>query len=587
MIQSTHDASRCPPGAGRRLVVLSLLWSLAVLVLLRVASLQLGWPQDPAKPGPRATSELQTSYSEHKLAKPVFRGSILDRNGNPLAVSIPLASLWADPGLLAGADDAARAALLGALSMRPEQLTRMLSRYRDKRFMYLRRHMKPADASRVLALNVPGVAARTEYQRFYPTAEVSAPLVGITNIDDRGQEGLELSYDKWLAGQPGVEHVVHDRKGAVIRKLAEPRIGRDGANLHLALDIPIQYASYRALQETVLDHDARSGSAVVLDLKTGGVLALASYPAPNPHRLTRENIAWLRNRATMDLVEPGSMVKPFVVATALEHGVYGHADLVDTAPGCIRVATKNICDPHDHGVLSMAEILLNSSQVGIVRIALDLESADLIDMLGRAGIGMRTNLQLPVDMPGILPRSVQSSSLRHIAMAYGYGLSGTVLQWARAYSVLANEGRLCPLSLLKPAGAARVSCRRVMRADVARSVLGMLSDVVGDTGTGTRAQIFGYRVAGKTATVRKYSREQKRYTGEEHIAAFAGIVPYSDPRIVVVVSVDEPNFYYHGGTVAAPLFARIAAFSLRRLNVPPDDMEATRVLPVIASSLDP
>lgn len=574
------------PTLARRSVVIVLLLSIPVLLLTRAAF--LNWQKQHEARLDNATLQSEApAYTVRTVRQPLYRGSVVDRNGAPLAVSIPLASLWADPQHLRQATHAQRLDLAQALELNEDVLSGMLHKYRDKRFMYLRRHMVPQKAQTILDRVIPGVAVRTEYQRFYPTGEVGATLIGTTDIDDRGQEGLELSYDKWLSGKPALEHVLQDRRGGIIRNLDSVQTGRDGGDLHLALDGAIQYETYRALQETVLNHDAKAGTAVVLDIETGSFLAIANYPAPNPHQLDKENVAQLRNRAAMDLIEPGSIIKPFIVAGALENGAYTFEDTIDTAPGCAHVAGKAICDPHNYGTLSLREILMYSSQVGMVRLALGVEPDTILGVLRRIGVGAPMNMQLPVDPRGRMPGSLVPNSLAHVSVAYGYGLSGTVLQWARAYSVLANEGRMCLPTLILRSTRYKVPCKQVLNPQVARQVLAMLANVVSDEGTGARAQVFGYKVAGKTATIQKYDTKQQRYTGEEHIAAFAGIAPYTNPRIVVVVSVDEPRFYYHGGTVAAPLFSKIAAFSLRRLNVTPDNLRAAETPAIVAKRTAP
>lgn len=571
------------PTTARRFVLLLFLCALPVLLLTRAASLQ--WLEG-SKINHTFLESKAKDYTTHTVRQPAYRGSVLDRNGTPLAVSIPLSSLWADPTQLSQAPLAMRAELASWLELEPKTLDDMLHHYKNKRFMYLRRHLAPSKAQVLLDKNIPGLAVRTEYQRYYPNGEVSAPLIGITDIDDRGQEGLELSYNKWLSGLPSVERVMQDRKGAVIRNLGTIKMGRDGSDLRLAIDITIQYAAYRALQETVLNHNAKSGSVVVLDVQSGEFLAVVNYPAPNPHMLNQDNIAWLSNRAVVDLMEPGSIIKPFVVAAALEGGHYNLTDIIDTNPGCVRVAGKDICDAHNYGPLTLGGILRHSSQVGIVRLSLNIPPSTLLNVLRAVGVGTPMNIPLPVDPKGYLPVSLPEESLARVTMAYGYGLSGTLLQWARAYSVIANEGRLCLPRLVLHAKAQTMSCRQVISPEVARTLLAMLTDVVSTEGTGGHAQVFGYQVAGKTATIRKYNAKQKRYTGEEHIAAFAGIAPYSEPRIVVVVKIDEPDFYYHGGTVAAPLFAKVASFSLRRLNVAPDNLKPNVDVVALAKSTD-
>ena len=569
------------PSAPRRFIVVLFLLCLPAILLVRAASLQ--W-LDGATVDHNFLQREVSSYSTRIVERLAHRGSLLDREGMPLAMSVPLTSLWADPKLLRASPRASQLELAQALEISVAKIDQMLDQYADKRFMYLRRHLPPDVARKVLDKKIPGVRAQNEYQRYYPNGEVSAPLLGVTGIDDQGQEGLELAYNKWLSGVASVERVRQDRRGDTIRNLGEITIGRDGSDLQLSLDSAIQYAAYRALQETVLNHDAKAGAVVVLDTRNAEILAVANYPAPNPHQLDAERIAWLRNRAAMDLIEPGSLIKPFVVASALESGAYKPTDVVDTAPGCVHVSGKDICDPHDRGALTLGEILRYSSQVGIVRLALNLDADMMLNLLSRVGIGAPMNLSLPVDPRGHLPASLNGSSLARMSVSYGYGLSGTLLQWARAYSVIANEGRFCTPSLVLRAPTQKLSCRQALKPSVAQALMSMLTDVVSEEGTGGNAHVLGYKVAGKTATIRKYNSERGLYTGEEHIAAFVGIAPVTDPRVVVAVYIDEPRFYYYGGMVAAPLFSKVAAVSLRRLNATPDNLQQDEDRAVLAEN---
>lgn len=501
------------------------------------------------------------------------RASIIDRNGAILASSIPLLSLVANPLELAQASAEQLQLLSLAVDIPLGDLHKKLLHYKHAHFMYLRRHQPPAEVQNILDLKVPGLSARVEYQRFYPAAEYAAPLVGVTNIDDSGVEGLELSYDNWLAGEDGINRIRRDRSGKVTDVLAELKIPRSGEQLRLSLDMAIQYATYRALKEAVVHAQAKSGNVAVLDVDSGEILALASYPSPNPNQLTQANSADLRNRAALDLFEPGSIVKPFVIAAALQSGIFTTESIIDTAPGCTIIVNKKICDPNNHGQLTLEEVLTYSSQVGIVRVALDLPTTVVSTLLRRVGIGSKLSLQLPMNPSGVLPDGSDKNEQSRAALAYGYTLSSTTLQWLRAYSVFANRGKLCPMSLLYKTKPYSRYCREVMDPAVASAVLNMMATVVSKKGTGTNAQVLGYSVAGKTATIRKFNVEKKTYTGEEHIAVFAGIAPVRNPRIVVVVHVDEPKFYYYGGAVAAPLFSKVARFALRRLNVPADNFE--------------
>ncbi len=494
-----------------------------------------------------------------------YRGVITDRRGEPLAVSSPVVSIWADPGILqAGQPDTA--ALAKALGTSGTALEEKLQRFRDREFVYLKRHLPPQDADKVLSAGVAGVFAQTEYRRFYPAGEVASHLVGFTDIDDRGQEGMELAYEQWLAGVQGAKRVVKDLKGRVVKEEKLLRAARAGQALTLSIDLRLQYLAYRELKTTVTEHQARGGSVVVLDTLTGEVLAIANQPAYNPNDRRRIRPAEMRNRAIIDQFEPGSTMKPVTVMAALETKRYSPRTLVDTNPGHIRVGRKTLLDPKNYGIIDVTKIITKSSQVGLTKLALDLEPQQILDMYFRLGLGQSTGSGFPGENVGLLPSRSRWQPIERANFAFGYGLSLTTLQLAQAYSVIANGGLKKPVSLVKLARAPVVE--NVVDAQITRQVLSMLRTVVGPGGTAGRARLDAYSVAGKTGTVHKVGPQG--YAVERKMALFAGIAPAEKPRIVVVTVIDEPSRgKYFGGEVAAPLFSKIAAGALRLLDVPP------------------
>ncbi|MDT8880400.1 penicillin-binding transpeptidase domain-containing protein [Halomonas saccharevitans] len=497
---------------------------------------------------------------------PAHRGMITDRHGEPLAISTPVVTLWANPQDLPD-DDIQRLMLANALGQELDTLNERIARYSTREFMYLRRRMTPEAAQRVLALRVPGVHAREEYKRYYPAGEVSAQLLGVTNIDDLGQEGLELAYQSYLAGVPGKRRVLKDRRGRLVRDLELLQEAQPGGDLTLALDQRLQYMAYRELKAAVAEHDADGGSVVMLDARSGEVLAMANQPSYNPNDRAGLDPQGLRNRAIVDTYEPGSVVKPLAMASMIEHGAVSPDTVVDTSPGWMVIDRFTIKDIRNYGELDLAGILRKSSNVGMSKLALRLEEPVIPATYRALGLGQSPGTGFPGEATGSIPAPVRWSSSQWAALAYGYGLSTSALQLASAFTAIANEGRRLPPSLLKlaepPAG------EPVIDPEVARRVLGMMDRVVAP-GTGARrALVPGYRVAGKTGTVRKNTAggyQEKAYRG-----LFVGIAPVSDPRIVTVVMIDHPRGdSYYGGAVAAPVFSRVAGNALRLLDVPPD-----------------
>lgn len=511
---------------------------------------------------------------------PAYRGIISDRRGEPLAVSTPVISLWADPRKLAQSQKLAP--LAASLDLEPAELQQRLQRYADKEFMYLRRHMAPADAREVLRLNVAGVGGRREYQRYYPAGEVTAQLVGFTNVDDQGIEGIELAYDDWLQGSSGRKQVIKDLHGGVVRDIGELQAAVSGRDLRLSIDLRLQYLADRELRRALAQSNAAAGTVVTLDSRTGEVLALVNHPTYNPNDRSGLRIAQTRNRALTDVFEPGSTVKPLTLVAALESGIYTPDTLIDTSPGRIKIGSKVLLDPVNYGEISVARVVAKSSQVGIVKMAMRLDEQAVWQTFNRFGLGENPGTGFPGESAGVLPYREKWRPIERVTLAYGYGLAVSPLQLARAYGVIASGGRLLTPSLLRREGSGSDTAQ-VIEPRVARQVLEVLHGVTSENGTAQLARVEGYSVAGKTGTAHKASRNG--YADDRYLAFFAGIAPVSDPRLVTIVLIDEPRGErYYGGEVAAPVFSRITAGALRLLNVVPDQPVAATAKGRLAQS---
>jgi len=494
------------------------------------------------------------------------RGMILDRTGSPLAVSVPVDSVWAHPATLL---DERRQwpALARLLDMSPSELARLVERNAEREFMYLKRHVPPPVAERVTALKLSGVSLLREYRRYYPAGSVAGHVLGFTNVDDHGLEGIELAYDNWLRAVPGTKRVLRDLHGNTVEIAESIRLPVPGRDLVVSLDRRIQYLAYRELKAAVATHGAVAGSAVVLDVRTGEVLAMVNEPDFNPNNRAQLQSHVFRNRAVTDLFEPGSTLKPFTVATALDSGKFKPTTLIETGPGTMQLGGRTIRDIHNYGTISVARVLEKSSNVGAAKIALALDKQSLWDTLRRLGFGQPTGSQLPGEASGML-HPVSSLGTRDLAsLAYGYGISATPLQVARAYAALANGGELLPVTLLKRDEPP--SATQALTTAVARPLAHMLEAAVSEQGTGTAARVADYRVAGKTGTVRKLVAGG--YSETDYLSWFAGFAPLNDPRLAMVVVIDTPRRGgYFGGEVAAPVFGRVMAGALRLLDVAPD-----------------
>lgn len=494
------------------------------------------------------------------------RGMILDRNGQPLAISTPVDSLWADPRILSQ-DPAGRRRLARALSMSETQLRRQLSQNRNKEFMYLKRQVSPDFASNILALEVEGVSVQREYRRYYPAGEAAGHVVGFSNIDDQGQEGLELKYESALSGHAGKSRVLKDRLGHIVEKVDSLGLASDGRDVRLSLDRRIQFLAYRELSRAVEYHGARSGTAVMVDVRTGEILAMVNQPSFNPNNRAGLSGSRVRNRAATDLFEPGSTLKPFVIAAALDAGVIRPGTTIDTSPGRLSIGHQTIHDARDYGRLTVSGIIQKSSNVGAVRVAQRLDKEILARTLHAFGFAAPSGTGLPGEGEGLLTDPERWTRVDHASLAFGYGMSATTLQLVRAYAALANDGLLASLTL-QPGGDNR-SQQRVVSSETARAVRRMLETAVTPEGTSYAAHIPHYRIAGKTGTAHKYMNGS--YSDNNYVALFAGFAPASNPRLAMVITVDDPrrNGYY-GGRVAAPVFRKVMAGALRLMNIPPD-----------------
>jgi cell division protein FtsI (penicillin-binding protein 3) len=452
------------------------------------------------------------------------------------------------------------------LEISPAKIKKKMQRYQKRRFVYLKKGVSPFEADSVEALGIKGVFSQSDYQRFYPAGEVAANLLGYTNSDGEGIEGLEYAYDQWLTGTDGSRRVLKDLYGRTIKILGQPKDPVVGKDMVLSIDLRIQFLAYRALKNAVIHHRAASGSIVVLDNKTGEVLAMVSQPSFNPNDRTTIDMSHVKNRAITDAYEPGSTMKPLSMLAILESGKARPQDMINTSPGYIRVGKKTLMDPVNYGVMSVTKIITKSSQVGMSKLALRVDADKIPLMYNRLGLGQFIGTGMPGENGGFVPHDIHWSDIERATLSYGYGLTVNTLQLAKAYSVLGSKGKLNPVSLLKLSEVS--SGKQVVSENVANDVLLMLQTVTTNEGTGRRARTSSYSVAGKTGTSHKVGE-----TGYEmkYISLFAGLAPADNPKITVVVSIDDPKGkQYYGGEVAAPIFGEVVAGSLRLLEVPPD-----------------
>jgi cell division protein FtsI (penicillin-binding protein 3) len=561
---------------ARTAAAVSFRWrSYVLLALLAACALALGWrAANLALRDHGFLASQGNARFSRVTAIAAHRGTIIDRYGEPLAVSTPVDSVWTNPRELALATDQIPR-LATALKLDRQDLTRRITSNLDREFLYLARHLQPSDAQKIRALDIPGVYLRREYRRYFPAGEVAGHILGFTNVDDAGQEGLELAFDHWLAGEDGAKRVIQDRYGRVVQDVDSIRSARPGRDLVLSIDLRIQYLAYRELKAAIREQRARAGSVVVLDVVSGEVLAMVNQPAYNPNDREQFVATTYRNRAATDIFEPGSSIKPFFVAAGMASGQYDDRSVIDTAPGFFKVGVKTIEDEHGSlGVINLATILAKSSNVGMARLALSLEPQLIWKTLTSLGFGQVTTSGYPGESAGLLSDYAHWRPIGVATMSHGYGLSVTPLQLAHAYATVGALGLNRPVSFLRVD--APPSGERVLDQHLCRELINMLESVVAAEGTGKRAAIPGYRVSGKTGTAWKAT--SGGYSTDRYMAVFGGIAPSSNPRLAAVVVIDEPSAGKHmGGDVAAPVFAAVVGHVLRLLAVAPD--EPVRALP--------
>jgi cell division protein FtsI (penicillin-binding protein 3) len=500
---------------------------------------------------------------------PAHRGMIMDRNGTPLAISTPVESVWVNPKEFSP-DKEQFMSLAEYLHLTPKQLSQKIvnAEHKELEFLYLQRQLPPELAKKIKALKTPGINFQKEFKRYYPDSDSISQLVGFTNVDDQGLEGIELAYQDWLKGVVGKKRVVKDRVGRIIEKLGvmkEPRPGRD---MTLSIDRRLQYLAYSELKKTVEEFAAKSGSVVVVDTQNGEILAMANVPSYNPNSRGHYDKETYRNRAVTDTFEPGSVIKTFSIASALETGLFTPSTIIDTNPSYMVVHGNKVSDIHNYGVLDVTGVLQHSSNVGVTKMVLSSPPEQLIGLLQRCGFGQRTESTYPGESEGGIVHIKDANPFVLATLSFGYGLSVTALQLAKANMVFANQGKLLPVTLLyndpPPPGV------QVMKPETAQQVLSMMEAVLGD-GTGKAARVPGYRVAGKTGTARIAGKEG--YKDRRYTASFIGVAPVSKPKFVVVVIIHEPSRKgYYAAAVAAPLFAKVMSGALRLFNIPTDEL---------------
>jgi cell division protein FtsI (penicillin-binding protein 3) len=563
----------------RSIVVLVLVLSGASLLVARAVELQL------LDHGFLASQGDARSMRVVKIA--AHRGAITDRNGEPLAVSTPVDSVWVNPQELNdNIDQLPR--LARALKEDQQTLARRITSNLDREFLYLVRHMPPEQAAHIKALGIPGVYLLREYKRYYPAGEVSGHVVGFTTIDDKGQEGLELGFDQLLNGEDGAKRVIQDMQGRYVENVESIRAPRPGRDLATSIDLRIQYLAYRELKAAMQEYQARAGSIIVVDVDTGEVLAMVNQPSYNPNDRDQLKPDLYRNRAATDIFEPGSSIKPFIMAAALASGQYRPDSVVDTSPGFLKVGTKVFEDEHNLGAVDLATILAKSSNVGTAKVALSLQPEQIWGTLTNLGLGQVTGSSYPGESAGMLSNYSHWRPIGIATLSHGYGLSVTPLQLAHAYATLGAGGVKRPLTFERVTGP--VPGDQVLDPKVAHELVALMEQVVEKGGTATRASLIGYRVSGKTGTA--FKSIPGGYSTDRIMAVFAGLVPASHPKLATVVVIDEPSRDVHelggvlaqGGTVAAPVFASVMSGALRLMDVPPDDLQNVPAATLVQAS---
>ncbi len=550
----------------RARAVLALLLAGFVVLALRAVYLQ-GWNNDFLR------QKGESRYGR-VIEMPATRGMITDRNREPLAISTPVESVWASPADVEITPEKMKR-LAQLLEVDHAEIAKKLADTK-REFVYIKRHMPPEEAAKVLALDVPGISLQREYRRYYPGGEFFAHLVGFTDVDEKGQEGLELALEEELAGKPGSRRVIKDRLGHIVEDVESIRTPQQGRDIALSIDARVQYLAFRELKNAVALHQARAGGIVVLDAISGDILAMANLPSYNPNNRGKLDPKRMRNRAVTDLFEPGSTLKPFTAAAAMEAGLFRPDSIIQTGNGELTISGATIHDAHPAGALTVSQVIQKSSNVGAAKMALALPSEKLWTMLSHVGFGSVPHAGFPGEGSGRLRPFASWKPIEQATMAYGHGISVSLLQLARAYMVFASDGEIRPLSLLRREGMAEST--RVMSAETAQQIRKMLELVVLPGGTAPRAQVAGYRVGGKTGTAHKL--EGASYAADKYVSSFVGLAPASAPRLIVAVMIDEPTAGgYYGGTVAAPVFSTVMSGALRLLGVKPDAPLNNVVLP--------
>jgi cell division protein FtsI (penicillin-binding protein 3) len=517
------------------------------------------------------------------------RGAITDRNGEPLAVSTPVDSIWVNPQELDDNIDQLPK-LARALKEDQQTLARRITSNLDREFLYLERHMPPEQAAHIKALGIPGVYLLREYRRYYPAGEVSGHIVGFTTVDDKGQEGLELGFEQLLNGQDGAKRVIQDSQGRYVENVESIRAPRPGHDLVTSIDLRIQYLAYRELKAAMQEYRAHAGSVIVIDVETGEVLAMVNQPSYNPNDREQLKPGLYRNRAATDIFEPGSSIKPFIMAAALASGQYKPDSVVDTSPGFLKVGTKVFEDEHNFGAIDLATILAKSSNVGTAKVALSLQPEQIWSTLNGLGLGQVTGSSFPGESAGMLSNYAHWRPIGIATLSHGYGLSVTPLQLAHAYATIGAGGIKRPISFERTTGP--VAGERVMDPKVARDLIQLMGQVVEKGGTGTRASLIGYQVSGKTGTA--FKSIAGGYSTDKIMAVFAGLVPASHPKLATVVVIDEPSRDMHevsilaqGGSVAAPVFASVMSGALRLMDIAPDDLQNVPAAALVQANDNP
>ncbi|WP_167377920.1 peptidoglycan D,D-transpeptidase FtsI family protein [Pseudomonas floridensis] len=550
-------------------VVVGLLVSLVLAICWRIVDLQVI--------DHTFLKEQGDARSLRHIPIPAHRGLITDRNGEPLAVSTPVTTLWANPREMQQ-DKSKWPALAAAMGQDLRALTERLDAQATKEFIYLVRGLTPEQGQSVLDLKVPGVYGIEEFRRFYPAGDVTAHMVGFTDLDDHGREGVELAYDDWLAGVPGKRQVIKDRRGRLIKDVQVTKNAKAGKTLALSIDLRLQYLATRELRNAIVENEAKAGSLVIMDVKTGEVLAMVNQPTYNPNNRRTMVPAAMRNRAIIDVFEPGSTMKPISMTAALDSGRWKPTDKVEVYPGTLQIGKYTIRDvtKTEGPVLDLTGILINSSNVGMSKVAFDVGGESIFRAMQRVGFGQYTGLGFPGERVGNLPNYREWRKAETATLSYGYGLSVTALQLVHAYGALANNGRIVPLTILK-SDAAPTAVQAIPET-TAKTLQGMLQQVIEDPRGVYRARVPSYHVGGKSGTARKTSIGTKGYAENSYRSLFAGFGPMSNPRYAIVVVIDEPSKGgYYGGLVSAPVFSKVMSGTLRLMNVSPDNLAPEQV----------